>query len=622
MASQRALMMALATVAAVQAVRAGGAHDTATDTATGGGGDALSRALADAHLTRWEPQLRELGCAVPADLGYLSVDDLAQLGMKPVEAKRLARMFPEEQERHPQRRHLQGRGSGSGSGSSGVCTTPVADGARIQTLAAGMHGFPPVGAFDTGAVAVSIHFSLADFQIQDISPGDSEWTVRFHADFYWTQDDCDKSLGNTDACASRQGAFYFASLPDASEEKAVSARSLSGLWPVERGTGCVQSDFVDAKATIANSFDLDHYPYEAHRLRLKLRSFHTTKNVELQLLSEIDVGGTDELSHLAPPGWDADSLYCHAETESIADPGRGTTELEYSVVVCDIIVSRVHSSYFIRDLMYMSCIIIVNCVQGLRAVKTSELGKRAVPKRGRRLPMHLVASWVTEPLFARGRTSLGFTLSFAFVLKSSPYDRDIDYWASGAPMSSKLYCIGLFFLLFSAFESLALGLFSVAFLRDRRLQPKWYWVFSHRLTFVEDAFVKESAGIAEKKKAGGGTQVEQVALRPADAEEVSLAHDGDSPSCSPLPPIRDSPRPPEPTASALTAVLSKFADPMIKPHEQNATALQMVKLARVDAVLWLLLHAVLLFVVVGMLWNARAAYSSRMDGDAAHGFHR
>jgi hypothetical protein len=48
MASQRALMMALATVAAVQAVRAGGAHDTATDTATGGGGDALSRALADA----------------------------------------------------------------------------------------------------------------------------------------------------------------------------------------------------------------------------------------------------------------------------------------------------------------------------------------------------------------------------------------------------------------------------------------------------------------------------------------------------------------------------------------------------------------------------------------------
>ena len=92
-------MMALATVAAVQAVRAGGAHDTATDTATGGGGDALSRALADAHLTRWEPQLRELGCAVPADLGYLSVDDLAQLGMKPVEAKRLARMFPEEQER-------------------------------------------------------------------------------------------------------------------------------------------------------------------------------------------------------------------------------------------------------------------------------------------------------------------------------------------------------------------------------------------------------------------------------------------------------------------------------------------------------------------------------------------
>ena len=27
------------------------------------------------------------------------------------------------------------------------------------------------------------------------------------------------------------------------------------------------------------------------------------------------------------------------------------------------------------------------------------------------------------------------------------------------------------------------------------------------------------------------------------------------------------------------------------------------------------------FVVVGMLLNARAAYSSRMDGDAAHGFH-
>ena len=51
----------------------------------------LSQVLSAAHLSHYESALRELGCEMPDHLADLEEQDLVELGMKKVEAKRLLR---------------------------------------------------------------------------------------------------------------------------------------------------------------------------------------------------------------------------------------------------------------------------------------------------------------------------------------------------------------------------------------------------------------------------------------------------------------------------------------------------------------------------------------------------
>ena len=52
----------------------------------------LSEVLAHHKLSHHEAALRELGCALPADLKDVEEPDLMEMGMKPIEAKRLVRI--------------------------------------------------------------------------------------------------------------------------------------------------------------------------------------------------------------------------------------------------------------------------------------------------------------------------------------------------------------------------------------------------------------------------------------------------------------------------------------------------------------------------------------------------
>ena len=56
------------------------------------GPQSLTHVLAGGNLSHHEAALRELGCAEPADLKDLEEADLMELGMKPIELKRLVRI--------------------------------------------------------------------------------------------------------------------------------------------------------------------------------------------------------------------------------------------------------------------------------------------------------------------------------------------------------------------------------------------------------------------------------------------------------------------------------------------------------------------------------------------------
>ena len=56
-------------------------------------GTALTLFLESAKLEHYEAALRDLGCAMPADLHELAEDDFEELGLKPIEQKRLKRLL-------------------------------------------------------------------------------------------------------------------------------------------------------------------------------------------------------------------------------------------------------------------------------------------------------------------------------------------------------------------------------------------------------------------------------------------------------------------------------------------------------------------------------------------------
>ena len=59
-------------------------------------GSALTFFLASARLQQYEAALRDLGCAMPADLHELEDDDFEAVGIKTIEQKRLKRLLTEQ----------------------------------------------------------------------------------------------------------------------------------------------------------------------------------------------------------------------------------------------------------------------------------------------------------------------------------------------------------------------------------------------------------------------------------------------------------------------------------------------------------------------------------------------
>ena len=55
----------------------------------------LAEVLSAAKLSQYEHALRELGCALPTDLGHMEETDLIEMGMKKMEVKRLFRAASE-----------------------------------------------------------------------------------------------------------------------------------------------------------------------------------------------------------------------------------------------------------------------------------------------------------------------------------------------------------------------------------------------------------------------------------------------------------------------------------------------------------------------------------------------
>lgn len=78
----------------------------------------LSAALERAELQQYDTALRELGCAMASDLGDLEESDMAEIGMKKYEIKRLQRLTSQGRGTAPHPTLRYGGGGGGASGGS------------------------------------------------------------------------------------------------------------------------------------------------------------------------------------------------------------------------------------------------------------------------------------------------------------------------------------------------------------------------------------------------------------------------------------------------------------------------------------------------------------------------
>jgi hypothetical protein len=113
---------------------------------------------------------------------------------------------------------------------------------------------------------------------------------------------------------------------------------------------------------------MSYYPFEAHVLRLVLRSYFSTDWIRLKLLDT----DPEEVARVVPESWVlVEPFKCWLDTTTAkVYRARGGSSLQYDQIVCEATVSRVDMDWFFHDYFFFVCIILANlfaCI-GLPAI--------------------------------------------------------------------------------------------------------------------------------------------------------------------------------------------------------------------------------------------------------------
>ena len=256
--------------------------------------------------------------------------------------------------------------SGSGTVPGDVVGLPTCDGTQNATKVAAILeftnfylGWPLDGRITsaeyTGPLLVSV--SVADMQILSIDPAQGSFAIRFSTDMYWEPVSCNTAALST-ACSRRIGAWYFLTAPEGGDEKTMvqfDATTEGTLVGTQYGIGCVHGDFLEIKSQISQTYDMSYYPFEAHTLQLRLKSYMSAGHVQLRLLERNPVPA----SQVLPESWQLlQNFTCALSNEEV--PGhnpRGGRSARHNIITCSATVVHVDIDWFFNDFFFFLCIV-------------------------------------------------------------------------------------------------------------------------------------------------------------------------------------------------------------------------------------------------------------------------
>jgi len=288
--------------------------------------------------------------------------------------------------------------------------------------------------------------------IEDISPGQSEFTAHSSVVMYWTRDRCNQTRTQRVACNKRlrqgDGLRFF-------REK--NARGAPFVWAVMQFPEAHQAVFdqwnrsdvqpdgeiIDLTTTYKHQFDLRYFPYEVHGLELTLNTLYSSNVVQVSSFPNLDRGS---IPPSVPKGWKYLGTNCHTY---LGDGGRlvrsisqlsseeeqeNTGGTHFYSYQCTIYVSRRNTGWWVSSFL-LFCALLLISFAGSLGLMSSMVAEARDDRDAARQALFSGTRMV-------GTFTVGLMLVYVFQVEISPYGQPLEFWAR-IPTSTMVYILGL-----------------------------------------------------------------------------------------------------------------------------------------------------------------------------------
>ena len=287
--------------------------------------------------------------------------------------------------------------------------------------------------------------------IEDIAPGQSEFTAHSSVMVYWTRDRCNQTEAQRVACKKRlrqgNGLRFF-------REK--NARGAPFVWAHmqfpeahhavfdEWNRSDVQPDgeIIDLTTTYKHQFEMRYFPYEVHGLEVTLNALYSSNVVQVSSFPNLDRGS---IPPSVPKGWTYLGTNCHTylgdggslvrsinQLSSEEEQENGGTQF-YSYQ-CTIYVSRRNTGWWLSSFL-LFCALLLISFAGSLGLMSSMVAEARDDRDAARQALFSGTRMV-------GTFTVGLLLVYVFQVEISPYGQPLEFWAR-IPASTMVYILGL-----------------------------------------------------------------------------------------------------------------------------------------------------------------------------------
>ncbi len=284
--------------------------------------------------------------------------------------------------------------------------------------------------------------------IDEIKPGESEFTARVLSGTYWSVDGCNQTETHRHACdnilSEGKGNHFFKA--DNSKEPADLLMSVRKndvhrniFDRMNRTQYIANVEYLETVGKYKHQFDMKYYPWEIHALEISHSSLYSTKIVDIQML--FDQNFQDAVT--VPGGWKYIGSYCE-----ISNKPFDTHEL--AKVSCKYYVTRFSLGWWITSFLLFASLVFASFAGSVGLISHSVAEARDDRDAARR------ALFVGSRMI--GTYTIGLLLTYVIQVEVSPYQKPLDFWPN-IPASSAVYCLGLVSMFSQSFASLVGSLF-------------------------------------------------------------------------------------------------------------------------------------------------------------------